>query len=31
MTILKLETEYEEALNDALKIKELDPGFSGIG
>jgi hypothetical protein len=31
MCILKSETEYEEALADALKIKEIDPGFAGIG
>ena len=31
MCILKNETEYEEALADALKIKELDPSFAGIG
>ena len=31
MCILKTEEEYEEALNDALKIKELDSCFSGIG
>jgi hypothetical protein len=30
MCILKSETEYEEALADALKIKEIDPGFAGI-
>jgi len=31
MSILKNETEYEEALADALKIKELDPSYAGIG
>jgi tetratricopeptide (TPR) repeat protein len=31
MCIFKAETEYEEALTDAVKIKELEPGFAGIG
>ena len=31
MMILKDETEYDEALNDAKRIYELDPSFPGIG
>jgi hypothetical protein len=31
MIILKAETEYEEALADAMGIQELEPGFAGIG
>jgi hypothetical protein len=31
MCILKTQTEYEEALADANRIKELEPTFSGIG
>ena len=31
MMLLKSETEYEEALNDAKKISELEPTFRGIG
>ena len=30
MMILKSETEYEEALVDAKRIKELDPKFNNI-
>ena len=31
MCILKAEEEYEDALADAIKISQLDKGFSGIG
>ena len=31
MTVLKEEEEYEEALADAKKIEEFEPGFRGIG
>ena len=30
MMLLKGETEYEEALVDAKRIKEIDPNFSQI-
>ena len=30
MNVLREEEEYEEALADAKKIEELDPGFNGI-
>ena len=30
MTLLKAEKEYEEALVDAKRIKELDPNFAQI-
>mmetsp|Transcript_29766 Transcript_29766/g.39596 ORF Transcript_29766/g.39596 Transcript_29766/m.39596 type:complete len:80 (+) Transcript_29766:288-527(+) len=31
MTVLKEEEEYEEALADAKKIEQYEPGFRGIG
>jgi len=31
MTLLKAQTEYEEALKDAVRIKEVQPSFLGIG
>lgn len=30
MCILKAQTEYEDALADAVSIRELDPSFPGI-
>ncbi len=31
MILYKEQKEFEEAIKDAVKIRELDPTFSGIG
>lgn len=31
MTLLKEQTEYEEALKDAARIREVEPSYKGIG